>query len=81
MLWSKGDRVIVKVGKHAGRRGTINMLASDEFAAYFGLKAPQVRVALDGEPGQIATGPGALAHGGRGGVPFNVDPEDLEAVP
>jgi hypothetical protein len=77
--WNKGDRVVVKTGEHADRHGTVTMRVGDEFAAYFGLQPTEVRVALDGEHGQAAVGPGAIARGGRGGLPLNIDATHLEA--
>jgi hypothetical protein len=69
--WRKGDRVVVKIGEHAGRHGTINMLPTDDLAVYYNLHTPNVRVALDGEAGQGS-------RGGRGGVPIDINPADLD---
>lgn len=69
--WRKGDRVVVKTGEHAGRHGMIIMLSSDDFAVYYNLQAPNVRVALDGEAGQGS-------RGGRGGIPIDINPADLD---
>ncbi|HSX22395.1 MAG TPA: hypothetical protein VLE97_06420 [Gaiellaceae bacterium] len=75
--WCCGDRVRVVCGEHEGRTGTVSMLPTEEAARYFGLQDGHVRVALDGEPGQAAPGPGAVARGGRGGLPVNVAVGDL----
>lgn len=76
-VWRCGDRVRVLRGEHEGRTGTVNMLPTEEGSRYFGLEAGHVRVALDGEPGQAASGPGAIARGGRGGLPVNIATTDL----
>lgn len=77
VAWQCGDRVRVLRGEHEGRTGTVSMLPSEEGARYFGLQDGYVRVALDGEPGQAAAEPEAIARGGRGGLPINVAADDL----
>lgn len=76
-LWHRGDRVIVLRGEHEGRTGTVSMLPSDPFARYTSLEIPNVMVSLDGEPGQVASGPGAVARGGRGGISIKIPCGDL----
>lgn len=77
--WNIGARVQVARGEHAGRVGTVTMLPSDQYASLVGLADGNVRVSLDGEPGQVATGPGAIARGGRGGVAIVIANGDLTA--
>jgi len=76
--WNLGDRVRVRRGTHEGRTGTVSMLPSSPYAPYVQLAVGNVQVALDGEPGGVAAGPGARAAGGRGGVPIVIDNDDLE---
>lgn len=79
--YQKGDRVVVRAGEHAGRHGTVIAMLGDWVAGGvdpWGLKASQARVALDGEPGQVARGPGAVARGGRGGISLNVEQDNLD---
>ena len=78
-LWHRGDRVRVLQGEHEGRTGTVSMLPSDPLARLINLKIPYVKVALDGEPGQISTDPGERARGGRGGEPIVIDSDHLAA--
>lgn len=78
-LWNRGDRVRVLRGEHAGRTGTVSVLPSDPVARYLSLEIPNVQVALDGEPGQVAAGPGVRARGGRGGVAIVIHCDDLVA--
>lgn len=70
------QRVRVTVGPHAGRVGTI-VDVSDKFRSFLGLKGGQVRVALDGEPGQVSVN-GESGRGGAGGVSCNLDVSDLD---
>ena len=76
--WNLGDRVRVLQGEHEGRTGTVSMLPSSPYATYMKISDGYVQVALDGEPGGIATGSGARAAGGRGGMPIVIGVDDLE---
>lgn len=77
--WDRGVHVRVRVlrGEHEGRTGTISMLPTSSLARYLTIGENQVQVALDGEPGQAASGPGGRAAGGRGGIAIVIDKDDL----
>ena len=78
-----GDRVLVLRGPHAGRHGTITIVAGENLAydKFFNLRSGDLRVGLDGEPGQISTVPGVVARGGRGGVSVTVHETDVSSEP
>lgn len=76
--WRPGNRVRVLRGMHEGRTGAVVMPPSSPGAKHIGIGSYQVQVALDGEPGGVAIGPGARAQGGRGGISVVLDAHDLE---
>lgn len=76
--WNRGDRVRVRRGEHEGRTGTVSLLPFSSYAPYVTIGEHQVQVALDGEPGDTAVGPGARAAGGRGGISIVIDNNALE---
>lgn len=80
MSLTYNDRVRVLAGEHAGRIGKVIITEADQYAKTWGVNSGQVLVALDGEPGKIATAPHSIARGGRGGVSLVFEISNLDRI-